>query len=1132
MNGSRTSLFRHSPRVPRRHLLPLFACLLLGGPSCALPAADSRPDLEAGFAHPPASAAPRTWWHWISGNVSAEGITADLEAMKAIGLGGAQIFTVDQSDVKGPVVFMSSEWRRLVRQAITESDRLGLELAIEDGEGWSESGGPWITPAESMQRVVWSETTVHGGSPVSLALPQPLTIRGYYEDIALLAFPGTRGDGSLADAHITTSGRQSGPWPLTVPSPSPGHPQWLRFEFAQARPASSVRIVTVRQLRELPAGSPPWELQASDDGVTFRKICDIDPRLETTFPEVTSRFFRFWLTALPLDATELVFSEISLGGPRLDKLEARSGMTVDRGANRFDPLAVPADGLIPEGGIVDLTGRTQWDAPPGDWTILRLGHTSTGITNHPASPATVGLECDKLSAAAVTAYLTRGSMGAVVADSNGELGRGLQYIICDSWEAGCENWTPLLREDFRKRWGYDPWPWLAVLSGRVVGSVEKSERFLWDYRRLLADLVAENHYGTMQRFAHQNHLGLYAEAVGIGLPTVADQLQCKGRTDVPMGEFWVGQDLPGRTPYDDTKEAASAAHIYGQNIAAAESFTARAEFGGWAQDPYSLKALGDLEFCLGINRFVFHRYAHQPWLDRKPGMSMGPWGTNFERTNTWWNDAAAWMSYLSRCEYLLQEGRFVADICYFYGEGAPVDVKVNDVGLPPGYDYDACDTEILLQMDVRDGRLWLPSGMSYRALLLPANDRMSLRVAQKLRDLVRAGATIAAPKPVASPSLSDYGAGDQEVQAIAQEVWADCDGRAATEHRFGAGRVVWGRSLTEALGIGPDFSSGSETLRYIHRQVSDKAGLTEIYFVSNQASRAVEASCRFRDTAAEGAEVQLWHPDTGAIETLARYSVDSGGITIPLQLDPSGSVFVIFRQGDSVGRERRDPIVSVMASDENKPASGVCAAGPSVSRNGQLILTEWIPASYDLTSQSGRHWLAAAATLPEPLLVQGKWTVLFPPDLGAPPQVILPQLESWTASAIDGVKFFSGTATYEKEFELPPHFLGAGLRLFLDLGSVKNLARVHLNGQELGILWKEPFRIEITGAAQSGVNRLQIEVTNLWPNRMIGDAYLPVHQRITWASYSPYGKGSPLLPSGLLGPIVIRAAADVACRAR
>jgi hypothetical protein len=974
-----------------------------------------------------------------------------------------------------------------------------------------------------MQKVVWTEAEVAGGQKISLSIPQPVTLRGYYEDIALFAFPTLPDDVPAAPLRITTPEGTPGAV-IALPPPSPEHPQWVLLEFAKPMSFRTLRIATTQQLRDIP-GALQWELQVGDDGRNFRKVCNLPPRGTSSFGEVTGRFYRLWLPVMPPRSTELAFTDVAFSGVRLDKADAQTGMAADRSVNQFAAASFPEADVIPSRSVVDLTGRADWDAPPGDWTLVRIGHTSTGIMNHPAAPATIGLECDKLSAAAVTAHFRQGSLGAVISDNGPLIGRGLRYVLCDSWEAGCENWTPLIRDEFRRRRGYDLQPWLLALTGRVVDSQETTERFLWDFRRTLADLVAENHYGVLQRLAHENHLGLYAEAVGINMPTVADQLQCKGFTDVPMGEFWVGETWPGQTPIDDTKEAASAAHIYGQNIAGAEAYTARAEFGDWAQDPYSLKALGDLELCLGINRFIFHRYAHQPWLDRKPGMSMGPWGTNFERTNTWWEPAAAWMSYLSRCQYLLQQGTFAADICYYYGEGAPVDVKpaLLTPKLPDGFDYDVCNTEILLRMTVRDGRIVLPSGMSYRVLVLPDADRMTLPVLEKIRDLAKEGATIVGPRPTRTPSLAGYPACDATLQSIAAEVWGDDDGRTVTEHRTGEGRVFWGRPLAEVLGISPDFESGDGNLRFIHRHAGD----AEIYFVSNQAAREVVADCAFR---VAGKSPELWHPDTGRVESPDFYSSRNGVTTLPLHLDAVGSVFVIFRKANAAA----DPVVAMDELSPVFPPSGDDAAAPlpeaPVLKDGRVVFTAWKSASYRFVTASGRTLLAPAVAVPPPSEIAGPWTIAFPPNLEAPPRATFDHLTSWTDSMDPGVKFFSGTATYLKDFDLPAASFEPGSRQFLDLGAVKNLARVELNGRDLGVLWKEPFRVEITGCAKPGANHVEIRITNLWPNRLIGDLSVPAPLRVTWTSISPYTATSPLLASGLLGPVVVRTAVDVEAR--
>ena len=1081
-----------------------------------LSASAAETGLQTGFENPPDSAKPRTWWHWVSGNVSSEGITADLEAMKKIGLGGAQIFTVAQSSVQGPVMFLSPEWRKLVHQSMVEAEQLHLEIAMEGCDGWSESGGPWVTPAQSMQMIVWSESNVQGGQSVSLALPRPESDRVYYEDIALLAFPTLAGDDEFTPDQVTASSPDFRPGnmtatdsaPIQVTNGKPEQPLWIKYAFAQPITCASLRLT----IRSDTARGEPGELQVSDDDVTFRKICDLKGAGFFNFDRFTGKFFRIWFAKMPPKPPVIDFTQIIFGGVRISDVNARTGMAVKMGLP-FDDMALGAGDMIDPKALVDLTGRTEWKAPPGKWTLIRLGHTSTGAGTHPSMKS--GAECDKMSRAAVESHIAH-LFTPVWDDSPRQVGSTFRYILLDSWEAGCENWTPLMRDEFQKRRGYDLWPWLPTLTGRVVMNPDATERFLWDYRRTLADLVADNHYGVFQEQAHAHHMGLAAEATGIGMPTVADQLQCKGRCDIPMGEFWVNSE-----GVDDPKEAASAAHIYGQNIAATESFTSVPQTAAWTNDPYSLKMLGDKEYCLGVNRFVFHRYAAQPWLDRVPGMSMGPWGINFERTNTWWDQGSAWISYLSRCQYLLQQGRYVADLCYFYGEDTPVCLHHSDLkpAVPVGYGYDVCDTEILLnQMSFEDGSITLNSGMRYRVLILPDIDRMTLPVLKKIESLVKQGAVVYGPKPTKSPSLAGYPGSDQQIQSIADAVWGNCDGKTVTEHTYGNGRVVWGKPLQPVIGTPPDFESARPDLLYIHRV----ANASDIYFVSNQEHRERVAECTFTVT---GKAPELWHPDSGEIEKVALYRHAGGRTTLPLHLDPSGSVFVIFRRSDAdvAALDALQYQGQKLFADDASPAAEV----PVVSAEGKATLLAWKTGSYVATTTTGKTLKANVPALPEPLTAEGPWQIQFQPKRGAPEKATFDRLISWPDSTDEGIKYFSGTATYRGDLAIPAGFLETGRHAWLDLGVVKNLAEVSINGKSLGILWKAPFRVDVTGAAIAGLNHLEIKVTNLWPNRLIGDQRLPKDQQITWASVSLYKADSKLLPSGLLGPVRLIPAQEV-----
>jgi hypothetical protein len=1213
----------------RTPLAGLVGCFVLAiGILCAPARGD---DLDKGFITPPDTAKPRTWWHWVSGNVTKEGITADLEAMKRIGVGGAQCFSVDQvpnPKDRGHVLYMSPDWRKLTEFAISESNRLGLELSITPCEGWSESGGPWITPAQSMQKLVWSEQHATGPEPFDEVLPQPEIVRDYYQDVAVFAFPSLAGEETpLAELKptVTTSdpkatidaGRLFDHDVKTTVSVTPsaaGHETYIQFEFAQPQTASSFTIMPVG-----PAHTK-GELQVSDDGRSFRTIGSfsakgkVKPQETLSFNEVSSRWFRIaW--PKPSNMKPLSVGEIELGAARMPDFRARSGMVSHVFSDSPEIEKVPADMIIPRGKLLDLTskmskdGRLKWDVPQGNWTIVRMGHTSTGVPIHPAMKETVGLECDKMSREAVKANFD-GMLAHVISDSKNLMGKGLQYVLMDSWEAGCQNWTPKFREDFQKRRGYDPLPWLVSVTGRYIESPEKTERFLFDFRRTIADLIAENHYGYMREMLHKNGLKLTAEAVGIGMPTIADELQCKGQTDIPMGEFWVGR----HDDNGDAREAASAAHIYGKTIAATESFTATPQFAQWKYDPAMLKNQGDEMFCAGVNRFVFHRYAHQPWLDRKPGMTMGPWGTNFERTNTWWEPARAWMTYLSRCEYLLQQGLFVGDLVYYYGEVAPRNFQPSQlVPQPPaGYDYDGCNREVLLtRMSVKDGRIVLPDGMSYRVLVLQDCDRMSPEVAQKVKQLVQDGATVYGPKPVGSPSLSGFPQSDQTVRQIGDEVWGDCDGKKITEHAYGKGRIVCGEPIEQVLRVKPDFEANRPVIRYIHRRDAD----SDIYFVANGKGAPDLADCTFRIS---GKLPELWHPDTGRIEPAAAYSIRDGRTVVPLRFDSNGSVFVIFRKpltdahqaiasikrnGEQIlpAEGAKSPAVNLVikkaiygvlndpkkqiditpqlqvrvsggflsvrvdneiagedpaklvpkqlrvdytangASDSTTVNEGQTLeipagassnpppASPVVSA-GKPALLCWDNGDYQVRTGEGAEHDVKVSSIPAAIEVKGPWALQFPPGMRAPRHATFDKLISWTDSSKPGIKYFSGTATYSTSFDLPADVIASDTRLQLDFGQVKNLAEVSLNGKPIAILWKPPFRVDITSAAKAGTNQLQVKVTNLWPNRMIGDLSLPENKRVTWAAYQPFTKDSPLLESGLLGPVKIVPAKVVGVR--
>ena len=1235
-------------------MLKQLMTLALFGGLCvnAAPAAD---ELTQGFQSPPVSARPQTWWHWMNGNITKTGITADLEAMKQIGLGGATIVNVDCGIPAGPVKFMSPEWREDFKFAVSEANRLGLELTVENCAGWSSSGGPWNTPENAMQQVVSSEVRVNGPTDFSAALPPPPTKLDFYHDIAVLAYPISDAD-SLSMEEFSPVASASGNSPaagkivdgdsktlIRLPTPKPGKPQFAQLEFKQPFAARTVNIIAGAAMPQCNG-----EVRVSDDGKVFRTVkkFGFGPHNSGTgqvslgSEPVAARFWRVQFNGLGAgeknrEAT-IPVAEINLE-PRASVEELGKKITMEGGvaSGQTEVTSDSGAGLNPAGAVrrrdlIDLTakltadGHLNWHAPAGKWVILRIGYTPTGRNNHPAPAEGTGLECDKFSKAALDAHWA-GFMQKVLDDIGPLAGKSLTTSLIDSYEVGGQNWNRNFRAEFQKRRGYDLLTYLPAVTGRVVDNAAMTERFLWDLRRTIADLFAENYFGHFAELCRQHGL-LNAVEPYTG---PFESLQSGAPADVVMGEFWSGSQ-----GHSSVKLAASIAHIYGKTIVGAESFTAGPgpRSGRWLEDPYSLKTLGDLMYCQGLNRYIFHRYAMQPWTNTWPGMTMGQWGFHFERTETWWHQGQAWIDYISRCEFLLQQGRAVADVAYFNGESAPSEMRLGNPAMPAGFDFDAVNANVLRHgATVKNGRLTLASGANYAALVLPQNDSdLTPPLLECLGKLVSAGATVIGSRPQHSPSLTDYPKCDAQVKKLAAKLWGPCDGASVFENATGKGRVVWGKTLAEVLAaqnLKPDFeftnAAANAQLAYVHRV----AGGTDIYFVSNQRRQFDSVECTFR----VGDKVpELWHPDTGVIETAPVWSAEAGRTKVRLDLDPAGSVFVIFRSAagnadhlvaangsfaagpvtgpklelqhavyaaiDNAGEMDvtaklselvRDGQLVVVANNQvfgrdptplhekelrvaytldGKPGHAtvhengiltlpVTVGQPpswqaSVTGGGQPVIKAWSAGNVAGRTASGKILRVDAAELPAPQNISGAWNLSFPPHWGAPPSVTLDKLISWTDHTNDGVRYFSGTATYEKEIGISADRLTAGRELWVDLGVVKNFAEVSLNGQSFGTLWKPPFRVNLTAAAKPGANKLVVKVTNLWPNRLIGDEQLPDDRewngkqlkawpqwfldgkpsptgRFTFTTWHHWYKDDALLPSGLLGPVTLQTAAVI-----
>lgn len=1033
--------------------------------------------LVRAFRNPPASAKPHTWWHWMDGNITKAGIKADLQAMQEAGIGGAHIFDVGQGVPSGPIAYNSQEWRDLMVYALREAKTRGLDMTMHNCSGWSSSAGPWVKPAEAMKKLVFS-TGTFGGPGRPKAPPAPNS-QGYYRDVAFYVLPTSNPPGKTSLQPLTGLGANPG--------------QITRLDWPVAE--NSILL-------------PP------------------------------------------------------------------SRMTSD--------------------GTLTVT------IPQGDWTVLRIGETNTGAQNVASRDSGRGLEVDKLSATSLDRFLD-GGLNPLL----NQLGKNssLATVLVDSYETGYNNWTPGILSEFRARRGYDAARYLPTLAGYVIENEATTLGFLFDYRKTISDLWAQNYSGHFARRLAERGLKLAIEPYGNGN---FDPFTFAKPAGLIMGEYWVGDSQINPA----VKHAASVAHVYGHNVVGAEALTATPEQAGWRNQPRQWKPFADHAMTLGINRIIYHRFAHQPWVSNVlPGMTMGPWGSHVDRGNTVWPYMPNWNLYLSRCQFLLQQGNFVGDVLLFSGEDSPQSYAGEGQTLPevpPGYDFDFCGLDPLKSVKVKNGRLLLPNGASYAVLALPITARMSLPLLKEIKRLADAGAKIVGPKPDRTPSLAEMQkGGDAEVRRIANQVWS---------------KVVSGKSLGEVLkGLTPDFSANTAGVRAIHRRI----GRTEAYFVASSQPYPIQTLGRFRSPSS-AVNVQFWHPETGEVEDASTWKRVGSQIEVPISFESDGSVFVMIspvtkerphligtQVTTAAARAKPEPPLRILKAVYGDQASGKVkdvtmlvakAAGPHslrisasngdmggdpavnivktlsltyqfgeqlktvvVRENGKVEVGNlpepgtppvaqiqgnrmlvWQNGEFGQTWSGGKNRKIKVQNVKAPVELKGAWTVSFPPGWDAPAQVTYPTLKSWTESENFGIRHFSGNVRYRKTFSVAKGQLGRDERLYLDLGDVREMCRVWLNGKRVAEQWKPPFRMDISDHVRAGENRLEVEVTNLWVNRLIGDEQFPDDmgwngsqlsgwpewfvkgqprpepRRKTFTTWRHNFKDTPLMPSGLLGPVTLR----------
>ncbi|MEI7911469.1 MAG: glycosyl hydrolase [Verrucomicrobiota bacterium] len=1075
------------------------------------PAADTP---EADFKAPPQRALPWVFFWWFNGYVDKPAITARLEALHAKGVGGVVLFQTELGSIPNGPAFMSPEWRELFKFAVSECERLGMKLSFNMCDGWP-AGGTWIPREQSPWFHTSSSLVVTGPRTMQEKLPLPSSfqvgLQGY-RDFSVRAYrqpdeaapanePVVTGSISADEGNLRklTENNFNCAW-----GSAPAGTCWFQFTYPQPKTIDCVWVGAKAFM-----GPDAVEVQTSDDGVTFRPVVRfgtdaMDAGLYPV-PAFTTRFCRVVL----IKGGVVVIHALHVGTraevERIARLAAKSlrsspeGMSnttvAEQGEFVWKPLLPDAaDRVLSLKDSVDLTAATaadgtlKWNVPAGRWKIVRVGAVPAGLA------AGNGYVTDYMNPKAMDTHFDH-LLKVLIDDNRPLVGRSFISFHEDNPEIdGTYSWTPDMLRQFQNRRGYDPRPFLAALEGDIVESAEITDRFLQDFRRTVADLIAANHYGEWARLCHAQGMQVQGEAGGQYLPQQpsVDGLMNLGEVDTPVAEFWVSShwkenqfqpaDSNQGTPpgWDEgaqnvnAKQATSAGHVFGKYVISSEAFTDLGPASHWGLAPSDLLLYANIAYCEGINRFTLHTSTVQKASDGKPGYEYGA-GTHFTPNQTWWEFSGPFFSFLGRCQALLQRGHFVADVLYYNGDDLPnfIPPKHVDPSLGAGYDYDGCNTEVLLsRLSVVNGRLVLPDGMSYRVLVLPETRMIPLAAAQKIAALVRQGAVVVGPKPLHTLGLKDYPKCESALQQLTDQVWGPCDGQTLTEHAFGQGHVYWGkplRDVLQSLNVPPDFAVASNDpktlLDFIHR----RDGGTEIYFTANRRRTEADVTCSYR---VSGLQPEIWDPFTGSMRKAANFSVKDGITSVPLHLDPTGSCFVVFREKTG-----------------DVPARGDASNFPVLSPVQTLA---------------------------------GPWQVHFDPAMGGPDSAVFPTLTDWTNSPEEGIRHYSGKATYASDFPAPT--VAADSSVYLDLGVVKNVARVRVNGKDAGIAWHVPFRVGIGPLLHPGTNHLEIDVINLWPNRLIGDAALPEPQRHTRSNVG-FGPGTPLQSSGLLGPVRVLAAA-------
>ncbi len=1131
------------------------AALVILFTSCEWQSGDSY--LEQGFLSPSREYYPETWFHINGNNITREGLTKDLEAISYAGIQGIQLFNKSGAEYPGvpQVQILSSEWRDMIGHVANECERLGLRFALQNCPGWAMSGGPWVPIEEAQRELVHTVTRVTGGNTYDDALLVDARYLGAdfdYKDVYTIAFPTPEGDteGPFIPVSIKSNNHEVS-WesifnpedalrglgqirnnPARTVDKTNGDDSWVQLYFAKPVTIRSIVLPPIRSMRvtnQYPRVDVRLIIQ-SVDGEHFKTVAEIplphtnwmdqDYDLTLAIPETTTQELR--ITFSGDDYFSLGFMTFG-GQPRIHNYETKAAYASRSLESDYNPYYGSESMIDPE-SILNLTdkmdesGRLTWEIPLGNWTIVRFGHVNMRKMNGPAAPEARGWETSKLDKIAIENHLRNGMIGDLL-EPNGPIAKGqLHGLLLDSWERGVQTWTidsDGLFNEFLDRRGYDMRTFMPAMMGYIVKDQSTTEKFLFDLRQTMDDLYVENYFIHFRTVSHEFGAIVFTEgAAGEVLP--GDALRYYGEADIPMTEFWF-PGPPSQQPLDGKPiiYAASATNVYNKPYLAAEALTQGSVT--WREHPFIAKYLVDLNFTRGVNHLIFHTFSHTPQKVVYPGSSFGSHvGFPLVRNQTWWRHTPSWITHLARTQFMLQQGKFVADVLWYLGDQLDRPPFETDP-FPDGHRFDFFNSEILhTRLSVKDNITRVKDGGDYKVIMLRNSKRMLRSTAEKIHELVMAGAIVLGDKPVDSPSLTDSPEDVEAMLRMADELWGEGD---SGMNKVGKGKIYWGMSIWDVLSeenISRDVVIPDDIeIPWIHRKTEH----ADIYFLSNQNEYPLDAAISFR---IEDKIPEIWDMHTGEIKQAGVFKHANGRTNVAVSFDPHGSAIVVFRK-----KSKGASVTKIEC--ENQTLLDCSDGWYRILNENNLIECKYLnneltanrSGIYNVTRSDGKQYAISLDVTDH--LLNHDWGVYFTEGWDTPGYMQFPHLISLSEHNNEAVAYYSGTVTYEKNVQIEK----IESKMILDLGDVANIAEVWVNDEKIGTRWAPPFIFDIAPYVKEGENNLQVLVTNTWRNQLLYDIRRAEEQKKTWTTNPPQNANETPSPSGLIGPVVIRSITSI-----